>query len=313
MNYEEAVARLARHLERVGVNSTDCRLAAEIVLEGEVKKGLGLFMICQTLKQVQIHRPSEPRIIHETAVSALIHGGNQYGEVAGPFAMREGLKKGRNHGLAIVGMTDFHPFPLLSSITERVAVEGFVCFLFSSTPSVAVPFHGVEKSLGTNPVAISIPRRPTPFTMDMATTNVTLTQVRKAAESNTALPEGITVDARGQPTTDAKTALEGALTVFGGHKGSALSLMISLLAGPLLGIESTISSHLQRGMLMILFSPDLLGSSADLQPRIEEALRVFRQRGNAEFCLPGEPEAASLERARRVGLEIPEKYAWLFG
>jgi len=50
------------------------------------------------------------------------------------------------------------------------------------------------------------------------------------------LPEGWGVDAAGQPSSDAEEVLDrGAMTVFGGHKGSALSTMIELLAGPLIG------------------------------------------------------------------------------
>lgn len=49
------------------------------------------------------------------------------------------------------------------------------------------------------------------------------------------LPEGWAIDADGLPTTDPETALGGAMLPFGGHKGSAISIMIELLAGVMIG------------------------------------------------------------------------------
>lgn len=49
------------------------------------------------------------------------------------------------------------------------------------------------------------------------------------------LPEGWAVDRDGKPTTDPTAALQGALLPFGGHKGSAISTMIELLAGVMIG------------------------------------------------------------------------------
>ena len=43
------------------------------------------------------------------------------------------------------------------------------------------------------------------------------------------------MDRDGNPTTDPEAALDGAMLTFGGHKGSAISTMIELLSGAMLG------------------------------------------------------------------------------
>jgi delta1-piperideine-2-carboxylate reductase len=50
------------------------------------------------------------------------------------------------------------------------------------------------------------------------------------------------INSGGVPTTDPDEALAGAMLPFGGHKGSALSLMIELLAGPLIGDLTSLES-----------------------------------------------------------------------
>jgi LDH2 family malate/lactate/ureidoglycolate dehydrogenase len=142
----------------------------------------------------------------------------------------------------------------------------------------------------------------------MATTNVILTRVRMAAEEKRPLPEGAAVDKDGKPTTDPLSALEGSLTTFGGFKGSGLSIMISILAGPLLGVPSSSSSTTDRGMLIVLFKPGLLRDPADLDREVEESLSTFRDRGSSDFHLPGERSDALMQSAYLEGIDFPQAY-----
>ena len=49
------------------------------------------------------------------------------------------------------------------------------------------------------------------------------------------MPEGWAIDSEGKPTTDPKHALEGAMLPIGDAKGSALALMVEILAAGLTG------------------------------------------------------------------------------
>jgi len=70
---------------------------------------------------------------------------------------------------------------------------------------------------------------------DMATSVMARGEVGVAARDGHALPEGVGVDADGNPTTDPNEILKGALMTFGGYKGSSLSMMVELLAGAMIG------------------------------------------------------------------------------
>jgi len=74
----------------------------------------------------------------------------------------------------------------------------------------------------------------------MATSGMAHGDIQIAARENRSLPEGFGVDNKGQATTDPHAVLNGgALLPFGGthgsHKGSALSMMVELLAAALTG------------------------------------------------------------------------------
>ena len=59
--------------------------------------------------------------------------------------------------------------------------------------------------------------------------------MREHIEAGTPLPEGLAIDAMGQPITDPQKVNDGALLPFGGPKGFGLSLMVELLAGVITG------------------------------------------------------------------------------
>ncbi|BCQ60034.1 hypothetical protein PBOI14_17840 [Pseudomonas sp. Boi14] len=89
---------------------------------------------------------------------------------------------------------------------------------------------------GTNPLAFAWPRPGgQPFVFDFATSAIARGDIELHARQGKPIPEHWAIDADGQPTTDAKAALQGAMQTFGGHKGSALAAMIELLAGALIG------------------------------------------------------------------------------
>jgi LDH2 family malate/lactate/ureidoglycolate dehydrogenase len=82
---------------------------------------------------------------------------------------------------------------------------------------------------------------------DFATSAVARGEIELHRRAGKPIPEGWAIDSDGRPTTDAAAALAGAMLTFGGHKGSALSTMIELLAGPLIGdltsAESMAADH----------------------------------------------------------------------
>ncbi|MGN8262069.1 Ldh family oxidoreductase [Pseudomonas sp. SMSB3] len=147
------------------------------------------------------------------------------------------LDKARNAGIAVLAIRNSHHFAALWPDVEPFAEEGLVALSVVNSMTCVVP-HGARKPLfGTNPIAFAAPcAGQQPIVFDMATSAMAHGDVQIAARAGQALPSGIGVDALGQPTCDPKAILDGgALLPFGGHKGSALSMMVELLAAALTG------------------------------------------------------------------------------
>ena len=71
---------------------------------------------------------------------------------------------------------------------------------------------------------------------DMATASMAMGEVQVAKREGHSVPEGTGLDADGNPTTDPAAISDGGVLLpFGGHKGSAIAMMVELLAGGLIG------------------------------------------------------------------------------
>jgi (2R)-3-sulfolactate dehydrogenase (NADP+) len=139
-------------------------------------------------------------------------------------------------GVAVATITRSHHFGQVGAHVERLAEQGFLAFAFANSPK-AMAFHGGRRPmLGTNPLAFASPvPEGAPLVLDMALSEVARAKVVAAEREGRPIPLGWAVDSEGNPTTDAKAALGGAMVAMGGPKGAALALMVELLTGALAG------------------------------------------------------------------------------
>lgn len=71
--------------------------------------------------------------------------------------------------------------------------------------------------------------------IDMATSEAAVNKIALAMKEGRQIPDTWAVGPNGEKTTDPAAAYQGALLPFGGHKGYALQLGISLFAHALAG------------------------------------------------------------------------------
>ncbi|MBC3437326.1 Ldh family oxidoreductase [Pseudomonas sp. BW16M2] len=225
------------------------------------------------------------------------------------------VEKARTAGIAVLAIHNSHHFAALWPDVEPFADESLVALSVVNSMTCVVP-HGARKPLfGTNPIAFAAPcAGHDPIVFDMATSAMAHGDVQIAARAGEQLPPGMGVDADGQPTTDPKAILEGgALLPFGGHKGSALSMMVELLAAALTGgnfsWEFDWSGHPGAktpwtGQLIIVIDPNKAeGERFALRSRelVEQMQAVGLTR------MPGERRYREREVAGREGVALSER------
>ena len=222
------------------------------------------------------------------------------------------VQKARSAGIAVLAIRNSHHFAALWPDVEPFAYEGLVALSVVNSMTCVVP-HGADRPLfGTNPIAFAAPRAGgEPIVFDLATSAIAHGDVQIAARQGERLPQGMGVDSLGQPTTDPKAILEGgALLPFGGHKGSALSMMVELLAAALTGgnfsFEFDWNNHPGAktpwtGQLLIVIDPDKAAGQSFAE-RSQELVRQMHGVGLKR--LPGDRRHHQRAKSLANGIEL---------
>jgi len=225
------------------------------------------------------------------------------------------VDKARSAGIALLAIHNSHHFAALWPDVEPFAEEGLVALSVVNSMTCVVP-HGADRPLfGTNPIAFAAPRADgAPIVFDLATSAIAHGDVQIAARKGERLPPGMGVDSLGQPTQDPKAILEGgALLPFGGHKGSALSMMVELLAAALTGgnfsFEFNWSEHPGArtpwtGQLVIVIDPSKTAGQSFAE-RSQELVRQMHAAGLRR--LPGDRRHRTRAKSLESGIEIDAK------
>jgi len=140
-------------------------------------------------------------------------------------------KAARVGGTAAAAITRSHHCGVVGHPVERLASEGLLALMFANTPGAIAPWGGAKAVFGTNPIAFAcpLPGKP-PIVVDLSLSKVARGNVLAAKQKGETIPEGWALDAAGKPTIDAAAALAGTMLPLGDAKGTALALMVELLA-----------------------------------------------------------------------------------
>jgi len=241
-----------------------------------------------------------------------VDAGNGFAQPALEAARALLVDKARSAGIALLAIHNSHHFAALWPDVEPFAEEGLVALSVVNSMTCVVP-HGADRPLfGTNPIAFAAPRADgSPIVFDLATSAIAHGDVQIAARKGERLPPGMGVDSLGQRTQDPKAVLEGgALLPFGGHKGSALSMMVELLAAALTGgnfsFEFNWADHPGArtpwtGQLLIVIDPSKTAGQ-NFAERSQELVRQMHAAGLRR--LPGDRRHRTRAKSQQQGIEL---------
>ncbi|WP_095056071.1 MULTISPECIES: Ldh family oxidoreductase [unclassified Pseudomonas] len=275
----------------------------------------GVFRIpgyVSTLQSGWVNGQAVPVVEDVASGFVRVDAGNGFAQPALAAARPLLIEKARSAGIAVLAIRNSHHFAALWPDVEPFADEGLVALSVVNSMTCVVP-HGADRPLfGTNPIAFAAPRADgAPIVFDLATSAIAHGDVQIAARKGERLPEGMGVDSLGQPTTDPKAILEGgALLPFGGHKGSALSMMVELLAAALTGgnfsFEFDWKNHPGAktpwtGQLLIVIDPRKAAGQSFAE-RSQELVRQMHSVGLKR--LPGDRRHHQRAKSRAGGIVL---------
>ncbi len=219
----------------------------------------------------------------------------------------------RMNGVAVAAIRHSHHCGAAGHPVERLAEEGLVALMFANTPAAIAPWGGSKAVFGTNPIAFACPNPGhAPIVVDLSLSKVARGNIMAAKQRGETIPEGWALDEQGAPTTDPDAALRGTMLPLGDAKGTALALMVELLAAGLTGsnFAAEASSFLDAkgpppgtGQLILAFDSAAIGGPDTLARFSALASSIENQPGTR---LPGSRRIAAREQARTRGLDIPD-------
>jgi LDH2 family malate/lactate/ureidoglycolate dehydrogenase len=276
----------------------------------------GVLQIPNYLRQIRegtLQPAARPTVVRERGGTALVDAGWGFGHPAARLATEHAVERAKQQGVAAVAVVRVNHIGRLgeySSLAARLGAAAFVT-VGGAESNLVAPHGGARGALGTNPISFGFPTRETPFLVDFATSSIAGGKVLHASAKGEAVPAGTLLDRDGSPTTDPNAWLDGgALTTFGGHKGSALGVMVALFAGVLTGGQAYDEGRLSWNALVVAIDAGAFVDAAEVARRADAALAKIKavpaRPGVDEVLLPGEPEVRS--RARRLveGIPVPD-------
>jgi (2R)-3-sulfolactate dehydrogenase (NADP+) len=312
----------ARALVRAGASETMARITANALADAEAQ-GLsshGLARVAQYATHLRNGRAdggAVPVIVHERGGAVLVDARCGLAFPACAFAVTEAIRRARDFGVAFAGVTNSHHFGVAAWHLQPVAEAGMVGLAFGNSPA-AMPAAGGRRALfGTNPIAAVFPRRDAlPLTIDLSLSEVARGKVMVAAKEGRPIPLGWALDRDGQPTTNARAALEGSMLAMGGTKGAMLALVVELLVtaltGASMGFEATSffvdeGNRPRIGQAFLVVDPEALAGRDVYLQRVETLVAAMLE--DAGVRLPGARRAARAGQAATAGIEIPQVMA----
>ena len=229
------------------------------------------------------------------------------------IAIEEGVKMALDCGTATMSIMNSHHCGALSVHVEKLAEHGLIGIMVANAPAAIAPWGSKIPVFGTNPIAFAAPRRGNdPLVIDLSLSRVARGKVMHAKKSGQPIPEGWALDAEGNPTTDPAAALEGTMLPIGEAKGTALALMVEILAATMTGAHHSteISSFFTAdgpppgaGQFLLAIRPP---NHDGFTRRLEELLSVISSLEDAR--LPGSRRVAARKNAIENGIDVPRHY-----
>jgi len=308
-------------LRRHGFSDAFVEAIAATVVAGErdgcASHGLWrLLGIVQTLRAGKVEPCAKLRVFDLAPGLVKVDAAGGFSQLAFAAGMPLLADKARANGIAALAINHCVHFSALWVELEALTELGLVALACNPTQAYVAPAGGSRPLFGTNPIAFGWPRAgQAPFIFDFATSAIARGEIELHRRSGAALPAGWGVDRQGQPCTDAAKVLdEGAMLTFGGHKGSALSAMIELIAGPLIGDLTSLESSAHdagskalpyHGELIIALDPQrFLGDQVEQHLARAEALFEAIQGQGAR--LPSQRRYAARERSLVQGVQLAQ-------
>jgi (2R)-3-sulfolactate dehydrogenase (NADP+) len=288
---------------------------ALVAAESEGQVGHGFSRLADYAAQVEsgkINGAAEVNVSRRAPASLHVDADRGFAYPALDAAFEAGVPVAREMGICVMTIGNSHHCGALSVQVDRFAEAGLIAIMVANTPKAIAPWGASTPLFGTNPISFASPTDGAPLVIDLSLSKVARGKVMAAKKAGVDIPSGWALDECGQPTTDPDAALRGTMLPIGDAKGTALALMVEILAAALTGsaFSREAGSFFEAegpaprvGQTLIAIDP---GNRSDFAARISDLLGAITAMEGAR--LPGARRRAAIARANAEGLDVPAPF-----
>lgn len=305
-----------------GLSSKDAEIAAACLIEAELA-GIsthGISMLPSHIKKLAngYNVKATLEIERSTVSFSVCNAHNGIGMVSAWKCTELAIEKSSESGVHVVFCHGANTFSAAYCYAKYLVDNKRIGFVCCNSPAQMAPFNGVEKLLGTNPLAIGIPANSEePYILDMATSAVAKSKINQALYAGEKIPLGWATDMNGNPTDDPKAAVAGLILPMAGPKGYGLSMAIDILSGLLSGAAyldgvgrfySKDNDCMDVGHMFVAIDPIVVYGENffDKMDDYLHRIRGSKSRNQNPVFAPGDLNSLYKKEALQSGLEVSE-------
>lgn len=327
---EDELKKLAiQRLVEVEIPKKDAEVIADVLIFADLRgvHSHGVLRVehyVQRIKSGGMNRNPELKTKMLKPSIGLVDAQGGAGHVTTRFATAEAVKVAQKEGICMMGVRNNSHCGALAYYVQMALDAKMAAMVMVNTDACVVPFGGKKAFFGTNPFAFGFPGSKEAILLDMATSEVAFGKIFYAREKEQPIPETWALDARGNPTTDPKTAKS--LFPFGGAKGYGINILVEALTGLMIGgifgphlskMYGDLDTYRDLSTFILILDPAVFGGDTCLettQKMIDELHSQAPAPGFTKVMIPGEIESQAMEKSRRDGISIPRGvYEYLAG
>lgn len=273
---------------------------------------------------------NEPEIDADVGATLLLDGRKGFGQIVGVKAMELAIEKTKYYGLSLVLVHNSNHFGIAGYYSLIPVNRGYIGVTATNSRPLVAYTHTVEQNIGTNPLAIGIPRKnPPPILFDAATSVIPVGKIELYSRVGKEIPYGWVIDRGGRILTGeparimdsikkgeaALLPLGGVGEEYGGHKGSSLSFLIDVFTGVLSGaawgkhVRHTIDDKPSNvGHLFMVIDIDCFMDREIFFERLEkyiEEIKSSKKHPEADnIWIPGEKAWLTMKTREKIGIPL---------
>jgi LDH2 family malate/lactate/ureidoglycolate dehydrogenase len=308
---------------KIGCSETDASIATKVLLSADLRgvDSHGVARLSGYVRLWEAYRVNAKpniHITHETPSTAVVDGDAGLGLVVAPAAMQVAINKAMQVGTGWVSVQNSNHFGIAGYHAMMALPNDMIGIAMTNASALVAPTFGVEKLLGTNPIAVAIPAGvEPPFVADFATTTAANGKLEMLQRKNEPTPQGWVQTKTGSVSTNANELKQGgALLPLGGdrehgsHKGYMLGSIVDIFSAILSGanygpwvppfpayipmpenMPGKGIGHFFGAMRIDAFRP-----ASEFKQHMDQWIQRFRSsetvEGEKTVVIPGEPERA---------------------